>query len=145
MAHRKSQLRRQIQLLNPQNSQWVDVGIADKFTGGDLKTEAETYPRGDGTKLKLGGDLERENATAVYLLDGRFAAILPIVERAAGLTGNIRVLTTKIGDDKRPDPTFRPYTLTGGLLGVSEPESGGGENGGAEVTLSLELDEEKVF
>lgn len=145
MANRKSLLRRQIQVL-VRSGQWINVGIADKYTGGDLKVEGgEDYPRGDGTTVPMGGDQSREDATATFLQDAYFWSIQPELEEVAGEPNNVRVVCTPLNGRRTPLVGGRTYTLTGGLMGVGEPEGGGGENGAAEVPLMLSLNTKKIW
>lgn len=138
MPYRQALWRRQV-FVQALDGSWLDLGITDDWTGGKKSSDPEVYMKGDGTTVNLGGDTSREDGTAKYLYDEKIHAIFRKLDEAVG-SGAVRVISTPT-DDRRV-AWANPYTMTGKLAGLDQPESGGGKNAGAQIELTLNLDDD---
>lgn len=136
MPYRQALWRRQV-LVQAADGTWLDLGITDDWSGGKKSSDPEVYHRGDGSTVNLGGDTMREDGTAKYLYDEAIHAIYRRLDEVVG-SAAVRVLSSPT-DDRRV-AWANPYTMTGKLAALDQPESGGGKNAGAQIELTLNLD-----
>lgn len=137
--YRQSQWRRQV-FVQAADGHWIDVGISDKWTGGGKKSDPEMYHQGDGTTINLGGDTSRDDGTATYLYKEKIHSIYALLDQGVG-SAAVRVDLTPLDDNRMPWQAGG-FSMTGKLAGLTQPESGGGQNGGAEIELLLNLDDD---
>lgn len=139
MPYRQSLWRYQVFVENVDTGQYIDLGIADEFTGGSKTAESEDFSRGDGTTQPLGGDAKREPGTATYLYTEAVHAVFRIIDRGVG-AAKVRVVATPTDDNRMP--WANPYTMVGMLTTAPLPEGGGGKNAAATIALNMSLQTE---
>jgi hypothetical protein len=135
MPYRQSLWRTQVSV-GPTGREY-DLGPADKWAGGGGTSDANSYPRANGS-VALGGRKTRDDGTATYLYDEKMHSLYRTLDNGVGMFRAV-IVRTPLKDDGSP-MLGGGFTMTGGLAGISEPDTDYGSNDGAEVELSFNLD-----
>jgi hypothetical protein len=121
--------------------EYRDLGIADKWEGGDGDSDIATYDSSAG-RIILGGNQTREDGTATYLVTEAFWEHWLHLDRYRGKLP-CTVTLVPVGDDDTPF-AGGAATFTGYVKTVPMPRGDFGSNEGNAVGIVLALDAERA-
>lgn len=136
MPYRNSLWRTQVSV-GPTGRE-LNLGRADRFTGGNKTADGGTYERAEGT-VALGGRPSREDATATWLFDETMNTVYRQIDNGVGEWRAI-IIRTPLNDDRTAMVGAPAITLRGQVTGLSMPDTDYSSNDGAEVEITFNLD-----
>lgn len=116
----------------------INLGLADRFSGGNKTSDASTYERANGS-VALGARASREDATATWLFDETINTVFRQLDNGVGEWRAI-IIRTPLADDRTPMVGAPAITLRGQMTGVSMPDTDYSSSDGAEVEITFNLD-----
>jgi hypothetical protein len=135
VAYSESNIRTHV-TVGPSGTE-VDLGLADRWEGGDAGTDSEQYVTARGP-VNLGGTPTRDDGTARWLATEAVWARFRELDNNRG-RWKARVTRTPFADDGTPLAQGE-HTMTGIVNGVTAPNTDYSSRTGGEITVIVGLD-----